>query len=148
MLSPSSQASGRNTEGSTTSAYRLGTDKYEKIVPELVQQGYSENNSLVETLRTAPDFAVINKEKREVRLIEVKYRKQLYSEDILKIASRMHQLWNPSYLFVATLDGFYFDEVKKIVEKEGVIRPLLHPFIPPEMQDRYLKILVDFETNR
>lgn len=121
---------------------------YEKIVPELVQQGYSENNSLVETLRTAPDFAVINKEKREVRLIEVKYRKQLYSEDILKIASRMHQLWNPSYLFVATLDGFYFDEVKKIVEKEGVIRPLLHPFIPSEMQDRYLKILVDFETNQ
>lgn len=50
---------------------------YEKIVPELVQQGYSERNGLVETLRTAPDFAVINKEKREVRLIEVKYRRHI-----------------------------------------------------------------------
>jgi hypothetical protein len=37
---------------------------YEKIVPELVQQGYSENNGLVETLRTAPDFAVINKDRK------------------------------------------------------------------------------------
>lgn len=33
---------------------------YEKIIPELVQQGYDENNIMLETLRTAPDFAVIN----------------------------------------------------------------------------------------
>lgn len=119
---------------------------YEKIVPELVQQGYSENNGLVETLRTAPDFAVINKEKREVRLVEVKYRKKYIKEDILKIAQRMHTTWNPSYLFLATLDGFYFDEVAKIVEREGEIRPLRHPFISEETQQRYLQLLVDFEA--
>ena len=37
---------------------------YEKIIPELVQQGDKENNDMVETLRTAPDFAVINKKKK------------------------------------------------------------------------------------
>ncbi len=121
---------------------------YEKIVPELVQQGYSENNSLVETLRTAPDFAVINKQKKEVRLIEVKYRSKLWRQDVLRTAGRMHELWNPSYLFIATLDGFYFDEVRKIVERDGEIRPLLHPFIPKEMQDKYLQILIDFEANQ
>jgi hypothetical protein len=119
---------------------------YEKIVPELVQQGYSENNGLVETLRTAPDFAVINKEKREVRLVEVKYRRQYDKQDILQIAERMHATWNPSYLFLATLEGFYFDEVAKIVEREGEIRPLRHPFISPETQQRYLKLLIDFEA--
>lgn len=119
---------------------------YEKIVPELVQQGYSENNGLIETLRTAPDFAVINKEKREVRLVEVKYRKQYNREDTLKIAQRMHATWNPSYLFLATLDGFYFDEVAKIVDREGEIRPLQHPFISSETQQRYLQLLVDFEA--
>ena len=118
---------------------------YEKIVPELIQQGYSESNGLVETLRTAPDFAVINKEKREVRLIEVKYRRQVRSDDILKIAQRMHALWNPSYLFIASLEGFYFDEVHKIVERNGEIRPLKHPFISDETQQRYLQILIDFE---
>lgn len=120
---------------------------YEKIVPELIQQGYSENNGLVETLRTAPDFAVINKEKREVRLIEVKYRKKLIRDDVLKIAERMHALWNPSFLFIATLEGFYFDEVSKIVDRKGEIRPLLHPYISDDMQDRYLQILRDFETS-
>lgn len=120
---------------------------YEKIVPELVQQGYSENNGLVETLRTAPDFAVINKEKREVRLVEVKYRKNYTKEDVLKVAQRMHATWNPSYLFLATLDGFYFDEVAKIVERDGQIRPLQHPFISTETQQRYLQLLIDFEAD-
>jgi hypothetical protein len=120
---------------------------YEKIVPELVQQGYSESNTLVETLRTAPDFAVINKEKREVRLVEVKYRREYDKKDILKVANRMHATWNPSYLFLATLDGFYFDEVAKIVEKQGYISPLIHQFISPETQQHYLQILIDFERS-
>ena len=120
---------------------------YEKIVPELVQQGYSESNGLVETLRTAPDFAVINKVKREVRLVEVKYRKKHLKEDILSIAQRMHETWNPSCLFLATQEGFYFDEVAKIVKRGGEIRPLRHPFIPEETQRRYLQLLIDFEAN-
>lgn len=50
---------------------------YEKIIPELVQQGYDENNIAIETLRTAPDFAVINQKTREVKLIEVKYQRSI-----------------------------------------------------------------------
>ncbi len=118
---------------------------YEKLVPELVQQGYNENFGLVETLRSAPDFAVINKTKKEVRLIEVKYQKELSKPYTLKAANRMHESWNPSYLFIATLDGFYFDEISKIIENQGEIRPLRHPFISDEIQEKYLQILRDFE---
>jgi len=118
---------------------------YEKLVPELVQQGYNENYGLVETLRSAPDFAVINKTKKEVRLIEVKFQKELSREYTLKAATRMHASWNPSYLFIATLNGFYFDEIGKIIEREGEIRPLRHPFISDEIQEKYLQILRDFE---
>lgn len=120
---------------------------YEKLVPELVQQGYSENYGLIETLRSAPDFAVINKTKKEVRLIEVKFQKELNKEFTLKAAMRMHASWNPSYLFIATLSGFYFDEISKIIERSGDIRPLKHPFIPDEVQDKYLQILRDFEKD-
>lgn len=119
---------------------------YEKLVPELVQQGYNENYGLVETLRSAPDFAVINKTKKEVRLIEVKFQKELSKAFTLKAAARMHASWNPSYLFIATLDGFYFDEISKIIENDGDIRPLKHPFISDEIQERYLQILRDFES--
>jgi len=119
---------------------------YEKLVPELVQHGYNENYGLIETLRSAPDFAVINKTKKEVRLIEVKYQRELNLDYVLAAAERMHKSWNPSYLFIATLEGFYFDEVSKIIDRHGSIRRLKHPFITEDVQGRYLQILRDFET--
>ena len=118
---------------------------YEKIIPELVQQGYDENNIMLETLRTAPDFAVINQQTKEVRLIEVKYMRSLNFNYVLKDAERMSESWNPSYLFIATLDGFYFDEINKIIENNGEISQLEHPQITKEVQKRYLQILKDFE---
>ena len=120
---------------------------YEKIIPELVQQGYDENNLMLETLRTAPDFAVINQKTREVRLIEVKYQRTINYDYVLKYAEKMSQSWNPSYLFVATLDGFYFDEINNVINDKGRISPLKHPQISNDLQDKYLKILTDFEKN-
>lgn len=120
---------------------------YEKIIPELVQQGYDENNLMLETLRTAPDFAVINQKTREVRLIEVKYQRTVNYDYVLKYAEKMSQSWNPSYLFVATLDGFYFDEINEIIKNNGKISYLKHPQISDELQSKYLKILTDFEKN-
>lgn len=118
---------------------------YEKIIPELVQQGDKENNDMVETLRTAPDFAVINKKTKVVHLIEVKYRHRFNKSNVLSIARRMSKNWNPSYLFLASEDGFYFGEVKDIIKRKGGIDLLKHPHIPDKLQAEYLKILNDFE---
>jgi hypothetical protein len=118
---------------------------YEKIVPELVQGGYDENKGTLEILRTSPDFAVINKKTKEVRLIEVKYLHHLDNDYVYRYAHRMAESWNPSFLFMATQDGFFFDEVSVIVENKGAITPLDHPQIPHGVQQEYLKILRDFE---
>ncbi len=118
---------------------------YEKIVPDLLQYNHGHDDPVIETLRTAPDFAIINQQTKEVRLVEVKYRWRLDFDEIKATAERMHQSWNPSYLFVATLDGFYFDEVSKIIANSGKISPLVHPNIPHDMQDSYLEILKRFE---
>ena len=59
----------------------------------------------------------------------------------------MHASWNPSYLFLATLDGFYFDEVSVIVNNKGNISLLVHIRIPAEAQAQYLSILRDFEED-
>jgi len=120
---------------------------YEKVIPELVQQDYKGNSEMIETLRTAPDFAVINRKTKEVKLIEVKYMHTLNFEYILKYAKRMSQSWNPSYLFISTLDGFYFDEINKIIKNKGKIELLKHPQIKEELQMKYLQILIDFEKN-
>ncbi len=120
---------------------------YEKIVPELVSEDFKENKGTLDILRTSPDFAVINKTTKEVRLIEVKYLRTLNDEYVLRYAQRMSESWNPSFLFVATLDGFYFDEVSTICDNGGKISFLDHPQIPAEVQSSYLKILRDFEGN-
>lgn len=129
----------------STGAFTVLEFGYEKIIPELVGRGQGENNEMVETLRTAPDFAVINNKTKDVHLIEVKYRKEIKNSDILSITKRMSQSWNPSYLFVGTVDGFYFGNVKDIIKEKGKIFPLVHPQIPKATQDAFLKILNDFE---
>jgi len=60
-------------------------------------------------------------------------------------AKKMSQSWNPSYLFIATLEGFYFDEINNIIKNKGKIAPLETPQIKRDLQIRYLKILSDFE---
>jgi hypothetical protein len=118
---------------------------YEKVVPELVQQGYPQDTGIIETLRSAPDFAVINQETKKVHLIEVKYLRNMNHKYVLGYATRMAKSWNPSYLFVATLDGFYFGEINEIIQSNGAIEPLQHAQIENEMQKKYLQILQDFE---
>ena len=118
---------------------------YEKVIPDLLQYNHGHDDPVIETLRTAPDFAIINTETKEVRLVEVKYRRRLIDSDIKTCAEKMHASWNPSYLFLATLNGFYFDEVSKIIDNDGRISPLVHKNIPSEVQEEYLKILRDFE---
>lgn len=118
---------------------------YEKMIPDMIQSGIKEGNEMLETLRTAPDFAVINRKNREVHLIEVKYLRKLNPEYVLEYAEKMSKSWNPSYLFVATLDGFYFDEINVIIENNGDIHLLEHPQISKEIQEQYLNIIRDFE---
>ncbi|MBU4000607.1 hypothetical protein KKG29_05575 [Patescibacteria group bacterium] len=130
-----------------TKTYTVLEFGYEKVIPELVQQGYDEKNVTLKTLRTAPDFAVINQKTKEVKLIEVKYMRSINSEYILKYAKRMSESWNPSYLFIASLDGFYFDEINKIISNKGEISGLKHSQIPEDLQKQYLQILQDFEKN-
>lgn len=121
---------------------------YEKVIPDLLQYNHGKEDPVIETLRTAPDFAVINQVTKEVRLVEVKYRKELNEESVKNCALRMHESWNPSYLFLATLDGFYFDEVNKIIANNGAMTPLVHDYIPQEVQLSYLEILRDFERGK
>jgi len=122
------------------SSYDLYADIFE-------DKYFNEKNITIETLRTAPDFAVIYHKTREVRLIEVKYLHTLSADYVLKYANKMSQSWNPSYLFIATLKGFYFDEINTIIKNKGKISQLNDPQITNDLQAKYLQILIDFEKN-
>ena len=118
---------------------------YEKVLPELAQrQRTIKIEETMEIIRTAPDYAVINHKTKEVHLIEVKYRSRLRGEDTMKLAERMLSSWKTAHLFIATPEGFYSDEVQKIVDNGGKISPLQHQQIPQELQDQYVKLMISF----
>lgn len=118
---------------------------YENIVPELAhRQDDLQAKETMEIIRLAPDFAVIDNESHEVFLVEVKYMMNPRLEWILNDAKRMVHSWKPSYLFLCTPDGFYFDKAID-VEKNGKISPLLDQLkISTELREKYIKLLNEF----
>jgi hypothetical protein len=120
---------------------------YESVLPELAhRQSDIRSEETMETIRRAPDFVVINNKTHDVHLIEVKYMMNRRVDFILKNAERMFASWKPAYLFLVTPEGFFFDKASTIVEKGGVISPLIHPHIPKELQDKYIALLNQFIT--
>ncbi len=65
-------------------------------------------------------------------------------EWILHAAKQMYECWKPSYLFLATPKGFFFDKASVIVEKDGIISPFNHAQISEDLQTKYLKLLNKF----
>lgn len=124
---------------------------YENILPELVQHGYREDieGGIIDTLKTAPDFAVIDPDAKneKVQLVEVKFRTKLDRAETLKTAQHMQKSWNPSYLFIATLEDFYFGAIDEIIASDGWIKPLADERLPKHETRKYLQILRDFEAN-
>lgn len=115
---------------------------YESVLPELAhRQRDMKAEETMEIIRRAPDFAVINNDTHDVHLIEVKYMMDAKAEWVLAAANRMLESWKPSYLFVSTPRGFFFDKVSSIVENRGVISPLVHAKIPSELQRKYTDLL-------
>jgi hypothetical protein len=118
---------------------------YESVLPELAHRQHDmQAEETMEIIRRAPDFAVINNKTHEVHLIEVKYMKHPRQEWILRDAVRMFESWKPSYLFLASPEGFFFDKASTIIDKGGVMKRLVHPQIPSELQARYTQLLNDF----
>jgi len=115
---------------------------YESVLPELAHRQHDIHaQETMEIIRRAPDFAVINNESHDVHLIEVKYIMHPKTEWVLRDAKRMYESWKPSYLFLATPRGFFFDKAANIVKNKGVIPPLDHPQISSELQKRYTDLL-------
>ena len=118
---------------------------YENVLPELANRQHDmQAEETLEIIRRAPDFAVINNKTHEVHLIEVKYMKHPETKWILRDAVRMFNSWKPSYLFLATPNGFFFDKASTIVEHEGVVEKLHHPDISNDLQEKYTKLLNEF----
>ena len=118
---------------------------YEYTTPELAQyQHLVELKDVLQNIRHTPDFILMSQNKKEVYLVEVKYRSNLIPDEINKIAQETLQIWNPSWLFVATPQGFFFEPCNTIANREGKIGELFDKWVSKETQKKYVDLLNHF----
>jgi len=119
---------------------------YENIVPELTQcKKFSKAQKVIDNIRHSPDFVLISQSKESVYLVEVKYSSEFDKERIENIAKSQKSRWNPSWIFIATLSGFYFDSCSNIIKNNGEVAKLKDWLIPKDLQNKYLDLLKKFE---
>lgn len=129
-------------------AYTVIPFGYENTIHELIHyQGIQEQKQAIRRVKKTPDFVVISKDSRQIRLVEVKYRKNINIEELSNTAKDILDLWNPSWLFVATKEEFYFDSVESVAKGKNTIDILNLSAITPPLREKYLKLLNDFEKD-
>jgi len=120
---------------------------YEYTYPELAQYPQLKFvEKYLEKIRHNPDFILISKDRKRAFIVEVKYRTSPDSEEILVIAQRTKNLQDPSFLFIASPDGFFFDPCNRIIINNGKVSRLSERWINKEIRDKYLKLMNEFKS--
>lgn len=118
---------------------------YENTFPEIAQYLYmADDKEIFETIRNAPDFALVSHDKKDVYLVEVKYRNTLVDAYIKTDADKIQNQWKSVQLFIATPDGFYLDDCSNIISNNGTIKALDYSWISEPEQKEYLRLLNEF----
>ena len=126
--------------------YTILHSGYEYTLPELAQyQHLAQVRAVIENIRNAPDFILISQDKKEVHLVEVKYRAYRDPNELKNVVEKTLEAWNPVWLFVASPDGFFFEPCNTISKNNGNIGGLYEKWATPEVQDEYLRFLNEFE---
>ena len=118
---------------------------YEHTMPTLAQyQHLVEIEQVMKNISDAPDFALVSADKKEVYLVEVKYQSKLNPKQLVEYANELIKRWTPSWLFVATPEGFYCAPCRSIA-KDGTISKLPESWVTHNRQVEYLNLLNEFE---
>jgi len=119
---------------------------YEYLLPELAQyQDRNELKNVIAHIRKLPDFILISPDHTKVYLVEAKYRTHPNPDEMLKIAKEMLAKWDMPWLFLASPYGFNFDSCRNVVKNNGNIEKLFPTTVPQEIQNKYLKLLMEFQ---
>ena len=118
---------------------------YETTFPEIAQYAYlAQDKQVLETIKNTPDFAIVSHDKRDVYLIEVKYRTWLTEQHVLEMAEKINDRWKSVQLFISTPGGFFFGNCSDIIMNKGKIMSLEADWIDIETQKKYTELLMSF----
>jgi hypothetical protein len=117
---------------------------YERMIPELAQYANkAEHQEVINNIRSAPDFALVSQDRKEVFLIEVKYRSKIDIEELKETANKIQKRWNLVWMFICTPDKFYFNRTTDVIEN-GKLTCLSEDWISKKQQEKYIKLLNEF----
>ncbi len=127
--------------------YTILHSGYEYTLPELAQyQHLAEIKAIIENIKNAPDFVLVSQDKKEVYLVEVKYRTHLYPEDLKRICEETIKTWQHCWLFIASPNGFFFDTCRNVFNNAGNIGNFVNEkFVDHRVRDEYLELLKQLE---
>jgi hypothetical protein len=132
-----------------TKGYTVLEFGYEKVVHQLAKAKKSEDaKQMIEIVRRAPDYAIVNEETHNVTLVEIKYMAKRTNAKVLAAAKEIEKSWRHAALFIASPDGFFFGQVEDVIEKKGAIKHFFHGKIPKKVSEQYLMLLNEFITPR
>ena len=118
---------------------------YEYTTPLLAQyRNMMVMKKILDPISKSPDFLLVTEDKNQSYLVEVKYRHNIKKEDLVDIATKISQNWPLCHIFLISKDGFYFDPVHTIINKNGDINLLSFKWVNSEIQNKYKKLAEDF----
>ncbi len=120
---------------------------YESTLPELAQyQRLTMVQDVIDNFRHAPDFVLISQNKKEVYLVEVKYRSNPDAEELKEICEETLKHWDPAWLFVASPNGFFFEPCHKVLNNNGHMDKFIdEKFATDQVRSEYLELLKKLE---
>lgn len=122
---------------------------FEYITAELKGAIRGVDDETFKMISKAPDFLLHDTEEHSLYLVECKYRTKVQAEDILYIAKQLDEKnWSLSKLFIASPDGFFYDDVENIIANKGECPRLSCELVSEATQEKYLaQLLSMFESN-
>jgi hypothetical protein len=122
---------------------------YEYTFPELAQyRQLPEVERYLKKIRHNVDFILISHDGKEAYLVEVKYRTNPIAKDIEKVATETREVQDPSWLFMATPKGFFFEPCNTVLRNNGKIGQLYDKWVSGELQEKYLKLMNEFQCEK
>ena len=114
---------------------------YENTIPELAQYHKLILPKVVGNFNKMPDFVLVKDDKSEAYLVEVKFRSILDTNEVINICNDSLKSWDPSHLFIATREAFFYSPCNRILNNHGKIEPLNRSLVSEDLQISYLRIL-------
>lgn len=115
---------------------------YDNTVPELQSfKRHTYVKKILDNLKAAPDFVLISQDKTDVMVVEVEYMPTFVPEKLGDMVHIILRRWDPSYVFLVTQTGFYFEHCSTIKAENGHIKTLSERWARMDIQNKYLDLL-------